>query len=974
MDPTSPAGTGTEARQAKSFSSSEDRGFSIVPFRPTPIADFAETMNRILSRLTRLLVVASVVSVAYDPRSLADTDTTPDAASPVERKILDRARTHWAFQPIDRSITPPSPEGDALSPTPIHPIDAFIRATLKAKGLEPAPPAPPRDQIRRLYFALIGLPPAPEAVEAFERDPTDEHYARIIDQLLARPQYGERWARHWLDLARYTESTGFEYDRLRDRAWPYRDYVIRSLNEDKPYDRFMREQIAGDVLEPVTRDGILGASLLVCGAYDQAGNNQANLTQRAITREEELEDLVSVVGQTFLGLTLNCARCHDHKFDPVLLTDYYRIKSVFDGVQHGERPVETPAETRARESRMTDLRRDIAEADAQAGRLHQAGWQVAQARRGPTTAPTGPKPLVHWTFESSTFSALEGTLEGGALIREGRLELPSPGAYFQSPPLARDIREKTLEAWVSLSDPAQRGGAAISLESVDGKEFDAIVFGEQQPGKWTAGSAGLARTKNLDAPAEDTLPGGRIHLAIVYSSDNSVSVFRNGKPYGKPYTPARGLIPFKAGDSRIVLGLRHHGGGTPWLTGSIHQAALHDRALTPEEIAASFHAADLAIPDAEVLAALAPDQRAAYDTARARSTDARKALAAASQPESIAYAGKRTQPAPTQRLKRGDVKSPDGIVTPGAMLALTDVLGDLDLPADAPESERRIRFARWLSDPRHPLPARVLVNRVWYHHFGQGLVTTPSDFGASGTPPTHPELLDWLANRFLAKGWSVKSLHRLVVTSATFRQSSAIRPDAAALDADNQWLWRYPPRRLEAEILRDSMLAVSGRLNPQVGGPSFRPFTTTDFNATFYHPFDKNEPEYNRRTVYRMNVNSGKDPLLDAFDCPDPSIKTPRRATTTTPLQALGLMNGTFTRRQANLLAERAAAPTTTTTTTDTGSHHDPTAAVRNAYRLALGRPPTSQESESAVAVARELGLSSVCWVLLNSTEFLYVR
>ncbi|MGE3313005.1 MAG: DUF1549 domain-containing protein, partial [Limisphaerales bacterium] len=748
-------------------------------------------MNRIATRLTHLiLAAASVAWFESGPRSSADMDIVPGTLEPTssERKILERARTQWAFQPINRSIAPPVDAGDRTrtgsASEATQPIDAFIRAALKIRGLDPAPPAPPRDQIRRLYFSIIGLPPTPEAVEAFERDPSDEHYARIVDQLLARPQYGERWARHWLDLARYTESTGFEYDRLRDHAWPYRDYVIRSFNDDKPYDRFMREQIAGDVLEPITRDGILGASLLVCGAYDQAGNNQANLTQRAITREEELEDLVSVVGQTFLGLTLNCARCHDHKFDPVLLTDYYRIKSVFDGVLHGERPVETPAETRAREARMAALRQDIAKADGEAGRLHQIGWKEARKLRGPTSAPAGPVPLVAWTFESPEFSALEGTLEGGAVIREGRLDLPTPGAYFQSPPLARDVHEKTLEAWVSLPDLAQRGGAAISIESLDGREFDAIVFGEQQPGKWTAGSAGLARTKNLEAPAETTLPGGRIHLAIVYAADNSIAVYRNGEPYGKPYTPSRGLTAFKAGESRIVLGLRHHGGGSPWLTGSIHQAAVFDRALTPEEVAASFRAADLAIPDAEILAALAPDQRAAYDTARARAADARKALAAASEPEAVAYAGKRTQPAPTQRLKRGDVKLPDGVVTPGTLSALNDVLGDLDLPADAPEAERRIRFAHWLSDPRNPLPARVLVNRVWYHHFGQGLVATPSDFGASGTPPTHPELLDWLAARFQAGGWSLKSLHRLVVTSATFRQSSANRPEAAALDAD----------------------------------------------------------------------------------------------------------------------------------------------------------------------------------------------
>ncbi len=625
--------------------------------------------------LTPLLALASAATL------LASGGVRADGADPAAESVAftraDQDQIHWAFKPLTRPAAS-SPSDPASISFQAASLDAFVRAPLKARGFTPNPPAAPRDLIRRLHFDLIGLPPTPEEVESFETDPSEEQYRRRVDELLARPQYGERWARHWLDLARYTESSGFEYDRLRDNAWHYRDYVIRSFNEDKPYDRFIREQIAGDVLEPVTRDGILATSLLVCGAYDQAGNSQANATQRAITREEELEDLLSVVGQTFLGLTLNCARCHDHKFDPISLTEYYRIKSVFDGIQHGERPIES--------------------------------------------------------------------------------------------------------------------------------------------------------------------------------------------------------------------------------TGS--------------------------------------------------------------GPDAVAYAGKRTQPAPTQRLKRGDVTSPDGIVTPGALSVLGQIPHDFGLPADAPEAQRRIRFAEWLSDPRNPLPARVMANRVWQHHFGQGLVATPSDFGTSGAKPTHPELLDWLAVHLIDSGWSLKSLHRLIVNSAAYRQSSEFNAEAAAMDADNQLLWRYPPRRLEAETLRDAMLAVSGRLNPQVGGPSFRPFTTTDFNATFYHPFDKDEPEYNRRTVYRMNVNSGKEPLLDAFDCPDPSVKTPRRATTTTPLQALGLMNGTFTQRQARLLAERA----------QSAARDDLPAAIQRAYRIALARPPSAAESQRALNAARERGLASVCWVLLNSTEFLYVR
>jgi len=706
-----------------------------APARPDGVPRMTPRSAAILATFT-LALALTASSAAAAPR---EDDPAPDKT----HSTAARAREHWAFQPVRQVLPPAAPD------TP-HPIDRFIRAMLREKGLSPQPPAPPRERIRRLYFDLIGLPPSPEAVEAFTRDPSDAHYARVVDDLLALPQFGERWARHWLDLARYTESSGFEYDRLRDHAWHYRDYVIRSFNEDKPYDRFMREQIAGDVIEPVTHDGIIGASLLVCGAYDQAGNSQANVVQRTFTREEELEDLISVVGQTFLGLTLNCSRCHDHKFDPIPITDYYRIKSVFDGVLHGDRPLETPDETRRRETRTAALQTEIAEAEAEEARCL-------------------------------------------ATIR----------------------------------------------------------------------------------PCQDSIP-----------------------------------------------------------------------------------------TDAEVLTGMNPVTRATYDAARKRAQEARERLEALRQPGPQAYAGRRTQPPPTQLFQRGNVRSPDGVVAPGALSALAEPDHEFGLAPDAPEADRRIRFAEWLAHPRNPLPARVIANRLWHYHFGQGIVTTPSDFGAAGARPTHPELLDWLATYLVDHGWSLKALHRLIVTSATYQQASNHDPAAASLDADNLLLWRFQPRRLEAETLRDAMLAVSGCLNPAVGGPSFRPFTTSEYGATFYHLVDRDEPAHNRRTIYRMNVNSGKDPLLDAFDCPDPSTKIPRRATTTTPLQALGLMNGSFTLRQARLLAERAS--------TLPGS--DLPARVRRAYEIALGRPPTPDEARIAIDTAAEHGLPSVAWVLLNSTEFLHVR
>ena len=692
------------------------------------------------------------------------------ASWPDDGKVAKLRSDHWSLQPLK---TPAPP----VVPGAVTPLDAFVQAKLAAKGLALSPEADPRTLIRRVTFDLTGLPPTPEEVEAFvesygtpKAHESHPSYRALVDRLLASPRYGERWGRHWLDVARYTESQGFEYDRLRENAWHYRDYVIRSFNADKPYDLFMREQVAGDVLEPVTTDGMLGPSLLVCGPWDQAGNAQANATQKKITREDELEDLLGVVGQTFLGLTVNCARCHAHKFDPIPHEDYYRMKAVFEGVKHGSR--------------------DIAKADAQ---------------------------------------------EPAAKNNERRAEL-----------------QKAIAASAKMVAEIEAAGAKLA-----------------------------AAQRPATAPA-------------------------------------------------------------------------------PESAAAAFRAGDASISPEEILAALTAEQRTAREVALA---DGKKLSAALESLPPVkpprretSYVGTRIQPAPTKRLVRGDVLAPAEVVTPGALSAVFVLESDFGLPADAPEAQRRLKFADWLADARNPLPARVLVNRVWQLHFGQGLVSTANDFGASGARPTHPELLDWLAGKFIASGWSVKALHRLILDSATYRQSPVTNEKAAALDADNTLLWRFPPRRLEAEAVRDAMLAVSGQLDLQMGGPSFK--------GASYANGGKGAAESNRRTVYRMNVNSGKDPLLDAFDCPDPAVKTPRRGVTITPLQALGLMNNAFVQRQAQSLAERALK----------ASGKDLAAAIQTAYRLALSRPPTAAETQLAQAAAQERGLASVCWALLNSTEFVYVQ
>jgi len=883
------------------------------------------------------------------------------AAETSWERVVARRRQWWSLQPLQVPAVPPRASADG------NEIDAFLGRRLAEAGLAPSPPSDRRTLIRRLSFDLTGLPPDPAEVESFVADASPRAYDDLVDRLLASPRYGERWGRHWLDVVRYTESQGFEYDHPRDRAWHYRDWVIKSFNDDLPYDRFMKAQIAGDAVEPVTSDGIVAASLLTCGAWDQAGNNQANATQRAATREEEMEDMLSVVGQTFLGLSLNCARCHAHKFDPISQEEYYRVRAVFDGVKHGERTIATPAEVQAHEARMAGLRRDLAEVRGTIARIEAVGRERVVARRKDAdVVATGPAPLIRLAFDEPSSPAIaSGTLHGGARIADGRLWLArGKKSYFESAVLPRTIGPKTLEAWVALADLDQRGGAALSIERIADRDFDAIVFGERQPRRWMPGSGRFLRTRDLVAAAETAEPGRLVHVAIVYDVDGSIATYRDGVPYGSPYTPAAPPAVFEAGGARLLLGLRHEGAGNGFLDGAIASAAIYDRPLSADEVAASFRSGGASIPLEETLAQLDDAARAERTAAVERARAIESALEAGKTALPVSYAGVRVQPPPARVLARGDVRTPGDVVPPGGLSAVPGLPADLGLEADAAEAERRRRFADWLADPRNPLPARVMANRVWQFHFGTGLVATPSDFGAAGSLPSHPELLDWLAARFVADGWSVKSLHRLIVRSAAYRQSSAANPRAQEIDADDALLWRFAPRRLEAEAVRDAMLAASGLLNLEAGGPSFRPFTTTKFNATFYQPIDGDDPQFNRRTVYRMNVNSGKDPLLDAFDCPDPSVKTPRRGVTITPLQSLSLMNNAFVQRQAAALATRAEA----------AAPGDPAGAVRAAYGFALGRPATDAEVARAVAAAETGGLAGVCWALFNATEFVYVR
>lgn len=841
-----------------------------------------------------------------------------------------------------------------------NPIDGFVFTKLQARDLAPSPPADRRTLIRRLYFDLIGLPPSPEEVEAFAKDESPDAYPQLVQKLLDSPRYGERWARHWLDVAHFGESDGFEYDRMRPNAWRYRDWVIEAFNRDLPYDEFARLQIAGDVLWPEDPAAVTATGFLVGGAHDSL--LPKGDVMRAIMRQDELEDIVAIVGQTFLGVTVNCARCHDHKFDPIKQTDYYRLASALAGVRRGERslpPQGAPAELAGRRE---NLRKQLSAIEEPIRTAILAEREAAAKQK-----PAPPKPYAHWDFDGDFkdgLGRLNGEAKETARLEKGELLLDGKNGYVVTAPLPTDIQEKTLEAWVRLTNLEQKGGGVISIQTLDGTYFDSIVFAEKEPGQWLAGSNFFARTQSFSGPQEEQAKDRPVHVAIVHSSDGTITGYRDGLPYGKSYKSS-GPLGFKAKESQIVFGMRHGPpGGNKHLAGAIERANFYSKALSPEEVAASAGVASRHILEEELAARLEPPQREHRKKLLGEIADLSQQLARWSDPK--AFACTPQQPAePSHLLIRGNPQAKGEPIAAAGLSALTGSGSEFGLAPDAPEGERRKRMAEWIASEKNPLFARTIVNRVWQYHFGRGLVDTANDLGFSGGVPTHPELLDWLASELIRQKWSLKELHRTIVLSATWQQASLPRKEALVLDADNRLLWRYSPRRMEAEAIRDAMLAITGQLNSTLGGPSYKDFRPYEHKGgQFYEPQDFVGPEFNRRSVYRMWARGGKNPLLDTFDCPDPSTAAPKRGVTTTPLQALSLLNNSFTLRMADDLAARV--------TRDVGE--DKSKQVARAIELAYGRTATTVEISTSLPLVEKHGLAPFCRVLLNTNGFLYVN
>jgi hypothetical protein len=822
------------------------------------------------------------------------------APYPVEPLRPGRAGPDWwSLRPIGRPGPPPETRTDPWVRTP---VDAYILAGLKENGLAPSPEADRAALIRRLSFDLIGLPPSPEEVAAFVTDAAPDAYERLVDRLLESPHHGERWGRHWLDVVRFGESHGYETNRLRPDAWPYRDYVIRAFNRDTPLDRFLLEQLAGDTLEAGGADWLTQAAtgFLVAGTHDLVKTFmfESKLRQRA----DDLDDMITAAGSAFLGLTVNCARCHDHKFDPITQKDYYALQAVFAGVFHGSREIarEVPPEARrqaaAIEGELEQVVRklDDLEPPACPDRHEPRRPMVRQGRNVERF-----EPVEAW-FVRFTIAATSDNNEAGL----DELEVWTVG---DSP---RNVALRSAGAIASASSEYPRSSLYKIAHLNDG------VFGDEW--SWVSGDRGKSWVEiALASPA-------RVDR-IIWSRD------RVGNNRDRIPTDYAIEVAAEPGRWRVV-------------------ASSVDRAPFEQKPAS-------ANPEARSQGPV-PKERAVLTR---RQAELRKQLQSLGVKQKV-YAGLFLAPEPTNVLVRGDPTRLGEAVSPAPPAAIAPVPSSASDP-DVPEAERRTALAAWLGDRSNPLPARVMVNRVWHYHFGQGIVATPSDFGFNGAPPTHPELLDWLAREYLDNGLRLKPIHRLIVTSAAYRQSSRPHPAGLARDAKNRWLWRMTPRRLEAEAIRDAMLAASDQLNLRMGGPGYYFWERSETFIVTFEPRKTLGPDEFRRMVYQYRPKTQQDPTFGAFDCADGALVTPRRTVSTTALQALNLLNSEFVIAQSAALADRLVR--------EAGTRSADQAA--RGFQVAFGRTPTAREQADSSALIDAHGLMAFCRALYNANEFVYV-
>ena len=987
--------------------------------------------------------------------------------------------TGWAYRPI---VRPPVPE--IGPPLPEHPIDAFVRARLHAAGLAPNPPADERELVRRVHFDLTGLAPRPEDVEAYVRDTDPEKWSKLVERLLALPQYGERWGRHWLDVVRFAETNGFERDSDKPNIWRYRDWVIDAFQRDLPYDRFVLEQLAGDELTDRERGSITASGYLRLAQWDDepgAGALQG--------RYDVFDDIVSTTGQVFLGSTIGCARCHDHKADPFDAEHYYEFMAFFHGLtdmSRGGSQVDVSTEAEAAESARLEEQRlqEVQRLEARRAALVAELTGALRARDGAPVPGSGPISDLTYRFYRDTWATLPdfemfrpedtGALPGGYLdlgprtrdnaigfVLEGHLQVPADGAYeFRlhaddgarllldgaaiatldglgdaprlaagqaalragaaplrlewfnaagAPVLEALWRRRDDTRWRYRFDAPQGDWAAERYDDTDWAEglggFGTRGTPNAEIGtEWSTSEVWLRRTFHWEAEAGGDASGERNDPALVLHHDEDVEVYVNGvlalqrggyvTDYIVESMSAEARAALRPGSNVLAVRCRQTAGGQFVDVAVVPRHIAHEgRPL--REVAAGWRSLTTprtASSDADVarlFEARGDELLGAGVYERFRKLDERlRAERERRVPRATAFAARErgAEPPPLAVHVRGNAHALGAPVEPRVPAFLAAAPLPAIVPtADGSSSGRRTALARWMTAPENPLTARVMVNRIWQHHFGQGLVATPNDFGELGERPTHPELLDWLASEFIAQGWSVKAMHRAILSSETWRQSARGREEALALDPTNSLLWRVSPRRLGAEEVRDGMLAVAGLLNLERGGPSVfgrMPEAALATSSTPDSVWGRSPKEQqNRRTVYIKVKRSLLTPLLVAHDMADVDASCPARFTTILPTQALQMLNGEFPREIAAAFAERLERECPAPPSGAAGGLL--AARVRRGLEVAFARPASTDEVERHVAFLEELQraeelssrrtLELFCLTVLNLNEFVYV-
>lgn len=994
------------------------------------------------------------------------------ATAPADEQAQANPKLHWAFQPVEQ-ITPP---------TAGPPVDAFIDRRLDQAGLHRAPQASAASLVRRMYLDLHGLLPTPQQMDDWKQRISanpKQSTTELINELLNSPRYGERWAQHWLDVVRYADTHGYEVNTPRPNAWPYRDYVIRAFNEDKPYDRFVFEQLAGDTVGEDAATGFLvAAAALLPG---QIGKDEES---KRLARQDELDEVIIGTSATFLGLTVGCARCHDHKFDPIPQRDYYAFQAFFAGMDYGDREIRGPdfdrrhAKAKALQPRITALRQQLNDLQPVAFTEHtiliddedSKHVTLLKTKNGHGTNPAGEdRGYKDDTGSATRFGNLShgrytwwdnksgedvftwnpaavgqyrlwiswGVHGSGVHTNDARYLIDTDGdlgtttdqteiaradqhhfAYENSgtseqKPLWSGLFDTGVHTFTKTTRLVLRGGETgtgitadvVVLQSSHGLRQDNGSPNKAQPqlrgpvsplktvehfvptdAKFVRFTSLATVDNDKHQPCIDELEAFTVDedQNIALAADGTVAT-SSGDYSNTGKHQLKHINDGKYGNSFSWISDEH---GKGWIQLEFTTAHRIDRIEWSRDREGKFkdrlpirYRVETSLDGQTWNLVATSDDRVPPGTPHNKRnsllrhntapgnlniaalakelTQLENQQADLRKPQMV-FAGQFRNPDDTFVLSGGDPEQRTAEVTPHVLTSLAS----LKLPKESPDQQRRTTLANWIASPDNPLTARVIANRIWQSHFGVGLVETSSDFGLNGLPPSHPQLLDWLAMELVNHDWSIKHLHRIIMSSDTYQQSAtqSNTAEAKAIDASNVLLWKFPSRRLEAEAIRDCMLQVSGQLNLKTGGPGFNFFKTRGGLSGFPPVEEFTDNEF-RRMIYAHKIRMERVPVFGAFDCPDAGLPTPRRSQSTTAIQALNLFNSPFVIEQSEAFAQRVQAE----------GEQSIEAQVRRAFFLALGRPPSTEEETSIAKVVRKHDLATLCRALFNSSEFLFI-